>query len=201
MKVDVYLIRHGETDWNRETRFQGQTDTRLNSTGEEQAKLLAPIMAHLKPELFLTSDLDRAIRTAEFANSLLNLPIEKHVHLREAHLGAMEGRIRDEVIAALGPDGWARWGAADDLDFGLPGGETKRQVLERSLACLKEFVHQRPVLKKFAVITHGGVVKRLIFNARSAPRTKVSLDNCVIHHLTYTRGLDQWDYVTEISDS
>lgn len=198
MKVDVFLIRHGETDWNVEQRFQGQTDIPLNKAGETQATALAEIIKKIDPDIFLSSDLQRAIRTAELAN-IFKRPHEKSKHLRESHLGKMEGLVRNEVVKALGPAEWAKWTDNQNLDFSLPGGETKRQVLQRALDTLKEFTNRHSHIKKVAVVTHGGVVKRLIHYVLSAPDTKVGLHNCVVHHLHYHRGLDQWTYLAEIS--
>ncbi|HEX4923137.1 MAG TPA: histidine phosphatase family protein [Bdellovibrionales bacterium] len=202
-RVQVFLIRHGETDWNLHRRFQGQTDIPLNKTGEAQALELGRKLLHLKPEIFLSSDLQRALRTAELANSGLGLEIHRHPGLREGNLGVMEGRFRDDVIASLGPDEWAKWSSGDPahLDFALPGGETKRQVLERSIACIKEFIMKHHLVTRVAVCSHGGVVSRLASHAMAVPTANVSplsLKNCVIHEVEYEFNVDRWSYVRQI---
>ena len=84
---NIYLIRHGETDWNRDKRFQGQTDIPLNQTGREQASSLVSLMNQLKIEAAFSSDLSRAYETAQIALSDSRLTIIKDYRLRETNIG------------------------------------------------------------------------------------------------------------------
>lgn len=74
-KTEIYIFRHGETDWNKERRFQGHTDIPLNQNGRQQASELALKIRKINPELILTSDLLRAKQTAEIVNDLLKVSI------------------------------------------------------------------------------------------------------------------------------
>lgn len=202
-RVQVFLIRHGETDWNLDRRFQGQTDIPLNQTGEAQALELGQKLLQLRPDVIFSSDLQRALRTAELANRELRVQIHKHAGLREGNLGQMEGRYRDDVIATLGPENWAKWSSGDPahLDFALPGGETKRQVLERAIASIKELLASYHHATRIAVCSHGGVVSRLASHAMVSPTPNVSplsLKNCAIHEVEYDGTADLWSYIRQI---
>ena len=96
---NIYLILHGETDWNRDKRFQGQTDVPLNATGKAQAAELVPMMAQLKVEAAFSSDLGRAYETAQIALSDVRLNIQKDPRLRETNIGEAEGLTYDEIVA------------------------------------------------------------------------------------------------------
>lgn len=92
----IYLVRHGETNWNAEKRMQGQTDIPLNDKGEQQATLCG---AALKPEdydVVISSQLQRAKRTAEIINQYLGLPFEVMEDFAERHFGDAEGLTFDE---------------------------------------------------------------------------------------------------------
>ena len=96
--VQIYIFRHGETDWNRERRFQGHTDVPLNLKGREQALELKSHLQRLNPEIILSSDLSRALETAKIASEGMSIPIHISESLREARLGAPEGMLRDEIL-------------------------------------------------------------------------------------------------------
>lgn len=183
---EVFVFRHGETDWNRDLRLQGHTDIPLNETGRAQAALLAEKILRIKPEVIVTSDLSRARETAEIANRELKVPIVESVHLRETRLGDCEGWYRDKVIDFYGTEKWERWQSIhpDHLDFGFPNGETKRQHLDRVTEFIKSFFAQNPHYTRIALSTHGGSVRRLVHACLSAPGRPIALPNCVLYRVT-----------------
>ena len=100
MKVkNIYVIRHGETDWNKNSRFQGQTDVPINTKGQEQALALVPLMHQLQIESVYASTLSRAFKTAEIATQDLKLTLNKDDRLKEINIGVAEGLTLDEIIA------------------------------------------------------------------------------------------------------
>ena len=141
MKVkNIYVIRHGETDWNRDTRFQGQTDIPLNAKGFEQALALAPIMNQLQIDSAYSSSLLRAVKTAEIATQELKLSVHKDDRLKETSLGEVEGLVVEKIIEQLGEEALIKWRSYEEriLDFRFPKGESKRQVMHRSRMALLE---------------------------------------------------------------
>ncbi len=151
----IILWRHGNTDWNNENRFQGQTDVPLNERGVTQAAAAAAKLAQLQPQLLLTSDLSRCARTAEALSELTGLPAERDVRLRERSFGEWETHTRDEVKREH-PEAYRRWRLGDPdpgsgiepiADLGKRVAEVIRQTAER-------------VPGQTAIMcTHGGSVK------------------------------------------
>ncbi|MFJ2992574.1 histidine phosphatase family protein [Pandoraea sp. NPDC087047] len=155
------LIRHGETDWNRVKRIQGHTDMPLSAHGERQAVLLGERIARevaAQGRVFdhvLTSDLQRAVQTAEPVARACGLPLARTASLRERHYGAFETHAPDEIRAAF-PQDYVRWQSRDP-DFVIPGGESTRGVYTR----ITDFIAQ--VLRDYAgqriaLVAHGGVL-------------------------------------------
>ncbi len=155
MPTDLILIRHGETDWNRELRFQGHIDVPLNDTGHEQARRLGLALAHEPVRHIVCSDLLRTQQTAAPAAQQLGLPVRTTVTLREQAFGVGEG-LRAEEIREKHPEAWDGW-LRFEADRSLPGGESTRQFHGRVMQALADIAAQYaggPVL----VVTHGGVL-------------------------------------------
>ena len=93
----IYIIRHGQTDWNIEHRTQGQTDIALNTNGIKQAELITEKIANSKIDSIISSDLKRAYMTAQIINKKFNKKIETDKRLREFCFGTLEGIIRDNI--------------------------------------------------------------------------------------------------------
>lgn len=198
--VDLYIFRHGETDWNRDLKYQGHTDIPLNKLGLEQAETLIPKMNLLNPEIFLSSDLIRAKRTAETANLDLRRAILESVELRECHLGDSEGMHRDKVLETFGADAVQRWSSVkpEDDDFSFPNGEKKSAHIKRLYTYLEKFMKDQPHYSRIAVSTHGGSVRRLIQHCENAPPEAAPLPNCVLYHIQFERSLGLWHFVGQI---
>ncbi|KAF1049520.1 histidine phosphatase family protein [Xylophilus sp.] len=157
--TELILIRHGETDWNRELRFQGQLDVPLNATGLEQARRVAERLAGEAADHLVTSDLIRTRQTAlpVLATLLPQLPIDTltDAALREQHFGIAEG-LRTQDVERDHADAWLRW-RAFRADSGMPGGETTREFHARVTAALQRIAAAYPK-QKLVVVTHGGVL-------------------------------------------
>ena len=177
--VELLVFRHGETDWNRERRLQGHTNTALNDTGKAQAKELAQVIKKHKPELIVCSDLLRAQETAKIVNEDLNLPLVISSELRECMLGLAEGLLFDEIIKRFGADSWDRWLSVkeEDKDFGFPGGQKKSEHTKKLIKFLEHFLDEHKELKLVGISTHGGSLRRIVHYAEGSPTTPVSLDN------------------------
>lgn len=191
---EIFVFRHGETDWNRERRYQGHTDVPLNASGRAQALELAQRMKALAPEIILTSDLVRARETATIVNSLLGLEIQSHKAFRELHMGDAEGLHRDVIVEKFGASLIESYSSVDpkDLDFMFPNGETKRQVLHRVTNGLKDFFLKNSNYKKVALSTHGGALRYLVHSCKLAPQEAVPLHNCVLYKIEFDLTKDEW---------
>jgi broad specificity phosphatase PhoE len=166
--IELFFFRHGETDWNAERRFQGHTDIPLNARGREQAQALIEPLRAARIECVLSSDLSRAVDTARAVTEALSLPLHLHAGLREARLGAAEGRTMEELKELFGADTLARWRSPlhSDLDARYPGGESGEEVVARVLGALAHLVPAD--LRRIGVSTHGGVIRRLVHRALMA---------------------------------
>ena len=195
-KIEFYIFRHGETDWNRDLIFQGHTDIPLNNTGKAQAAKLADQLLALCPEIILSSDLSRAQETARIANAKISVPILVSDQLRECNLGNAEGMHHDKVNETYGAEGRKRWDSVkpEDLSYGFPNGETKAENVRRLVAYLESFCRLQPHFKKIAVSTHGGCVRRLVHICKGAPEEPVPMPNCVLYKITYDAGTGVWAF-------
>ena len=133
----LFLFRHGETDWNREGRLQGHTDTPLNATGLAQAQALAESLRPHRLDAVVSSDLARARTTAQIVAEALRVPLFIEAGLRETDVGAAEGLLWAEAKARFGEGLTERWFSDGDVAF--PGGETGIATRLRGLAGLRRF--------------------------------------------------------------
>jgi probable phosphoglycerate mutase len=162
--TELIVMRHGETDWNRQHRFQGQIDVPLNAAGRAQAERLAQRLAHEPFDVVVASDLQRARSTAELAaagREIVSEPL-----WREQSFGVLEGLDAPTIIEQH-PQLWASW-LRHDADYALPGGESVRMFHTRVLSALQRLVQQHHGAR-VAVFTHGGVLDMLWRAARHAP--------------------------------
>jgi broad specificity phosphatase PhoE len=134
----LILIRHGETDWNVEGRYQGQADPSLNAKGRAQGLSLAAALGANPPDLFYASPLRRAIETAEILAAELSAPLFTDNRLVEIHQGDWQGRLRGE-IASKYPDLFKQW-ETDPWKVTPPGGESLIQVQTRVLTAIEEIL-------------------------------------------------------------
>lgn len=195
-KISVYIFRHGETDWNRQGLFQGHTDIPLNDAGKDQAKGLQGYIDQFLPEIILCSDLIRAKQTAYLSSQNLRAPILVDQNLREINIGMFEGVHRDEVKQRLGETEWNRWVSAkpEDLSFRFPSGESKQDVLDRSLGFLTNLLIKSD-FKKVAVSTHGGVIKRIVHAIQNLSDDEVPIKNCCLYQLEFDKAHKKWSFI------
>ena len=150
----ILLARHGETDWNRENRFQGHADPPLNKTGLAQAEGLASALANEPLAAVYSSPLRRALETARIAaepHGLEPVPVDA---LREVDVGSWQGLTRTEIEGRF-PEQFARW-----LDYGQgwEDGESYDEMGSRVIAALLELAagHEG---EQILAVSHGGPVR------------------------------------------
>lgn len=152
------LIRHAETVWNRERRIQGQGDSPLTPEGKRMADRWARLLGAFPWDRLLVSDSGRALATARRIQAELERPLEVEPRLRELDWGAWTGRTLAEIGRAE-PETLARQVRAG-WDFRPPGGESRRELLERVRDALGEAA-RRHEGERLLVVTHGGVLRSL----------------------------------------
>ena len=151
----LHLLRHGETDWNAEQRWQGHSDQPLNDLGREQAVAIAPAIAALYPVAVHTSDLVRAIDTARPSAALCGVELVVDPALREIDTGSWTGRQRTEILAAE-PGAVNRHEAGDTS---WQGGETFAELQDRVVEALERLAGRYASHDVVAVFAHGGVIR------------------------------------------
>jgi broad specificity phosphatase PhoE len=182
----LFLFRHGETDWNAEQRFQGHIDVPLNSTGRAQARNLIPFLRENSIEAILSSDLRRAVETAEIIAAELQVPVIQDPGLREAHLGLAQGLTVEEIQAKFGIELVSRWRSSKvtDADVSYPGGETGTAILERVFHALTRFLESNSH-SRIGIASHGGVIRRVMHRLLPPHSAHVPIPNGVVYQLHY----------------
>ncbi|MHB9058494.1 MAG: histidine phosphatase family protein [Bacillota bacterium] len=157
----VYLVRHAETSWNADGRFQGQVDTELSPLGRRQAAALGTRLAALAPSGLYTSDLWRARETADLAGSVAGLTATPDRAFREVHVGQWQGLTFDEVRTSR-PDSFAEW-VSGRAGFRFPQGETYEEGAARAMERLEGLAagHRGG---RLVIVSHGGVLRAMIYS-------------------------------------
>ena len=193
MRKKVLLIRHGETDWNAQQRWQGHSDVPLNTQGVLQAEEAAERMRQYNLEVLLSSDLVRARQTAEIIANKHSVPIVTTEHLREVHVGSAEGLGYRESLDLFGIESIVRWRSLErsDLDFAFPEGETKLEALRRALDATEEFLQEKGATR-VGVISHGMLIRT--FLQYHFPKLQIPsvLPNCSYFVLAYEVSRRKW---------
>ncbi len=138
----LVLIRHGETDWNVDGRYQGQADPPLNERGVAQSIQLAEHLDVYKLDLIYSSPLKRSAQTAHIAAQRLGIPVLLEPRVMEIHQGDWQTKLRAE-INELYPDLFRRW-ESEPWEVSPPNGESLYQVQERVIAAVEDIKGNHP---------------------------------------------------------
>ena len=171
----LVMLRHGQTEWNANSRMQGQIDTDLTDLGRSQAVAAAEVLAKRQPLLIVSSDLRRAFDTAAALGERTGQTVGLDTRLRETHLGDWQGLNHLEVDE-MAPGARLAW--RDDARWAPHGGESRVDVAERGMPLIRELVSgqtdwgteepERPVV----LVAHGGLIAAL-----TAALLKLPVDN------------------------
>jgi probable phosphoglycerate mutase len=202
----LVLVRHGETDWNAEGRAQGHADVPLNALGHAQARALGVAFAQFAPTRLWSSDLMRAVQTAEHIGAATGLPVEKDARLREYDLGERSGLTLAEFATEF-PERYAAWLDEREVLL-LPGEETTEQVRARILPALQECVGALEPGATGLVVLHGACLEVGLMALLGWPwehaRSLRGMDNggwCVISESGRRGGLRLTSYNERVSRS
>lgn len=147
----LHCIRHGQSVYNAEGRVQGQSDVPLSELGRKQSEAVAAATARMPIEALYSSPLRRAMQTARAVADALGLEIRTDPRLKEVDAGIFQDKLRSD-LEQLYPQQLARW-LSGDLDFVIPGGESRRMLARRgcqALEAIRQAGHDEA-----AVVCHG----------------------------------------------
>lgn len=199
--IELIAVRHGETDWNRFRRLQGHTDIALNGTGIEQAARLAAALAGESIAAIHSSDLARALATAEPVAAALGLAIRQDRLLRERNYGLLEGKTFAEILEHH-PEEAERL-RLRDATHRMPSGESQQEFFERVVGAVDAIAIEEEHASKSSakrdgegartvlLVTHGGVLDMLHRAANDLPldgaRT-CAIPNALINRIQFDHG-------------
>jgi broad specificity phosphatase PhoE len=174
----MLLARHGETEWNREGRWQGQTDVALNETGRQQARELAAWLVEQPLDVIVSSDLERAHETARIVAEAKRMAVSTDAGLREIDVGSWGGLTPDEIAQ--------RFPGMTTHD-----GETNEQHLARVVAAFRRIAGEHRG-KRILIVSHGKTLRVIRRHATGRPVSL--LGNCETARLRFDgeRFVDDW---------
>jgi probable phosphoglycerate mutase len=164
--TELIVLRHGETAWNAEGRIQGHLDSPLNEEGLAQALLVGDRLARESFAQLYSSDLGRALQTAQPIADHSGRPVFADTRLRERNLGLFQGHTGAQCERRW-PKHYARFRSRDP-DHVVPGGESARQLYERVSDMFTALAREHAG-KRLVVVTHGGVLDALYRFVRGLP--------------------------------
>ena len=196
--LNLILVRHGETEWNVQRRYQGQSDIPLSAIGEQQAKLVAKCFVNRKIDAAYASDLKRAWQTATVIAEKNSLTIISEPRLREINFGVLEGLTWDEAEIKH-PETLKMW--LEDYNQPPEGGETMDAFSLRVLSFLRE-LQEEYTDETILLVAHGGVLREIIRITLELPAEKLwalAMDNASINELML--GKDDYPLLKKLNDT
>lgn len=185
----VIIIRHGETEWNLQARYQGQENSPLTARGVAQAEAVAGRLAGIEFDAIISSDLQRAVDTADLiATPHAGVARLTDVRLRERDFGKLTAMTRAEALEKY-PEEEKSY-LSHDPDYRIPGGESLRDLYDRTAAALDEWA-TRYEGKTLCVVTHGGVLGQFLRYVLGIPlnnRRAYKFVNCAFTEFTFEDG-------------
>jgi len=155
----VYLIRHGETDYNRDGRLQGTMPVPLNYSGRLQAQALGLYLKQQAIEAIFSSPLSRARETADLIGQVINIPIQDDSRLAEIAFGKFEGLTHPQIKQQY-EDEYRMW-RSGDMEYVVPDGESRRAVQQRMAQAWGD-ITARNEFNTVAIVSHGSALKILL---------------------------------------
>ncbi len=178
---NIYIVRHGVTNYNQENRFQGQLDIPLNDEGLAQVAKLGNYFQKRPVDVIYSSDLKRAYQTAEAIARAKDLQIRILPGLREVNVGKLEGMTWAEV-----KENYSNW-VKSGHNHGYPGGETRLDI-ENRVKNTWEYIAKRHSNENVVLVSHGGIIKSLIcllLGINNENRSRFVIDNSSVTRIIY----------------
>jgi broad specificity phosphatase PhoE len=196
--LTVFLLRHGETGWNKQGRVMGRTQVPLDADGIKQIQKIAPLVATLELDGIYTSPLRRAVQTARVVAEGTNLPICKSEGLNEIAFGEWAGRHFDDLI----DEALYRRFIKSPARTVLPGGETISDVQRRGLSVINEAAQNVPG-GRFLFVSHGDVIRAILSHYIKLPLNeyrRLRVDNGSLSALQTDRRWAEIKYVNYLAE-
>jgi len=198
-KTELYLIRHGQTEWNKAHRFQGQLDSPLTSGGVRQVEALAKRLQSVPFDAIYSSDLNRAYQTAKIIAKSHGKETVKDQRLRERCYGIFEGLTRPEINEKY-PEIYQSY-IQDAFKFIIPGAESSEEIVERTMRCLNE-LGEKHLRQRILIVSHGGIIGRFLRMVLGIPlqtSRQFRVANAGINIFTYRNERWRLETLGEIS--
>jgi phosphoserine phosphatase len=160
MGVKLFLIRHGQTEWNSQGRYQGEQDTILTETGIKQARLARKYLSRVNFANFYSSPKKRALQTANIITDGLKIQINIRENLKELNFGKWEGLTFENINASYRQD-YQKW-LSDPFNNAPTGGENFKVLIERTGSEINKIVNENTDGSNVGIVTHGGVIIGLL---------------------------------------
>ncbi len=167
MGIKLFLIRHGQTSWNVEGRYQGSCDIELNSTGIQQAELASKYLSRVKFSNIYSSPLKRTMKTADIISGKSGQEIKILGELEEVDFGKWEGLKFHEIDKEYHGD-YQQW-LADPYNNCPTGGENFKELTLRTTSIIDKIVAENADDSSVAIVTHGGVILSLLVHWLQIP--------------------------------
>ena len=158
--MKFYLLRHGETEWNKLGKFQGLTDVALNERGLAQARDSAKAALGWEHSVIYASSLTRTVQVAEEVRKLTGAPVVTDPALRELSLGDLEGVSGAEMRAGW-PEVYESW-RANPADVAMPNGESLSQLQARAWHAIQEIERTHAEAPGVVVVSHNFTIRTII---------------------------------------
>lgn len=185
--MEIYLVRHGQTDWNLAGKIQGHADIALNDTGRAQAESVAEYLAEKEVDEIYCSSMKRAVETASILAERLGKPAYMTDGLREMGYGVCEGLTMKEIEEQF-PQELAAWHQNPlEFRFSGEGSETGWEVLQRAYGSWRQIVQRAK--GNIVIVSHGATLRILLhYLLRDTPEDiPGDLDNTSVVSLRYNR--------------
>ena len=191
----ILLLRHGETDWNLQGRCQGVTDLDLNERGRQQARDIAAYLSTERITAIYSSDLKRALHTAEFIRRPHDLEVTVDSNFRELNHGAFEGLTFSDIRACF-PDFLKKW-RSEPADLIIPRGERLVDVEERAWKAMERIVRSHSSDETAVVVSHNFAILAILCRITGTPLNgyrSFHIEPCGLTHIQYD-GAEGWRIV------
>ena len=188
-KTMIYIVRHGETDWNIEQKMQGHTDIPLNTNGEKQAQAIAKDLKNIQLDIIYSSPLSRALDTATIINNHHKTKLITDNALRERQFGELEGKTYEEINAyhpsLLFNASW------NFPNYRPPGGESVNDIKTRVSAFAQNILKKNQG-KSILIVSHGVTLRILIGTFIGVPPeqlTQLRIKNAALTVIEISNGI------------
>lgn len=189
--MKIYIVRHGQTEWNNEKRIQGQIDVPLNQIGIQQAINCSLYFSNIGIDQVYSSKLSRAIETARIITGD-KMFIKTHDELNERNFGIWESHLWEEIHTQI-PNLKEIW-KNDDGSFKPQNGESLEDLVQRAQSFFKKIISENSLDSNILIVSHGGPIKSILGYVLGKDLVEVpdiaKQDNCCINIVSYDGNLN-----------